>query len=310
MGKKLTTQEVIERFKNIHGSTYDYSLVNYQGDSKKVKIICRHHGVFEQQPASHGRQKQGCPKCSRERVNNIVKTRLIGNDKFIERIEKIFGKNKFDYSKLYYQGAHKDVTLICKDCGNVETKDPRSFYCGYGCLKCRPKKRNPKQVTKKQFIERAKKIHGEKYDYSKVSYVTLYNEVEIICPKHGSFYQKPTVHIHAKSNCPECNVSKGEEIIGIWLNSKEIKYEFQYKVRINNSNHYYDFYLPDYNIMIEFNGLQHYKPIKFFGGQEGFSYLQERDKIKERYCLENQIKLLILKYNDDIEDILNKTLNV
>jgi hypothetical protein len=308
MAKRLTTQEVIERFKSIHGNTYDYSLVNYQGDSKKVKIICRYHGIFEQQPACHGRQKQGCPECSREKVNNIIKTRLIGNDKFIERIEKIFGKDKFDYSKLDYQGAHKDVTLICKDCGNIETKDPRSFYCGYGCLKCRPKKRNPKQVTKKQFIERAKKIHGEKYDYSKVNYITLYNEIEIICPKHGSFYQKPTVHIHAKSNCPECNVSKGEEAISIWLNNKDIKYIFQHKIKINNSYHYYDFYLPDYNIIIEYNGLQHYKPIAFFGGQKGFTYLQERDKIKKKYCLENQINLLIISYKDDIDSILNKNI--
>jgi hypothetical protein len=310
MAKKLTTQEVIERFKNIHGSTYDYSLVNYQGDSKKVKIICRYHGIFEQQPACHGRQKQGCPECGRKKVNNIIKTRLIGNDKFIERIEKIFGNNKFDYSKLDYQGAHKDVTLICKDCGNVETKDPRSFYCGYGCLKCRPKKRNPKQVTEKQFIERARKIHGKKYDYSRVIYTGISNKVEIICPKHGSFFQEPNVHINMKCNCPECNVSKGEENIGIWLNNKGIKYQFQYKVKINNSNHYYDFYISDYNIMIEFNGLQHYKPIKFFGCQEGFNYLQERDKIKEKYCLENQIKLLIIRYDDNIEEILNKTLNV
>jgi hypothetical protein len=81
-------------------------------------------------------------------------------------------------------------------------------------------------------------------------------------------------------------------------------------VKINNSNHYYDFYISDYNIMIEFNGLQHYKPIKFFGCQEGFNYLQERDKIKEKYCLENQIKLLIIRYDDNIEEILNKTLNV
>ena len=141
--------------------------LNYQGDSKKVKIICKTHGMFEQQPACHIRQKQGCPKCGREKANNIIKTRLVGNDKFIERIEKTFGKDVFGYSKLDYQGAHKDVTLTCKKCGNVETKDPRSFYIGYGCLKCRVKQRNPKQITKEQFLERAIKIHGERYDYSK-----------------------------------------------------------------------------------------------------------------------------------------------
>ena len=135
MAKRLTTQEIISRFKNIHGSTYDYSLVNYQGDSKKVKIICKIHGMFEQQPACHIRQKQGCPKCGREKVNNIIKTRLVGNNKFTKRIDQIFGKDTFDYSKLNYQGAHKDVTLICKKCGNIETKVPNVWYRGFGCLK-------------------------------------------------------------------------------------------------------------------------------------------------------------------------------
>ena len=136
--------------------------------------------------------------------------------------------------------------------------------------------------------------------------------MEIICPKHGSFFQEPNVHINMKCNCPECNITKGEEAIGIWLNSRNIKYVFQHKVKINNSYHYYDFYLPDHNIMIEFNGMQHYKPVKFFGGQETFDYLQMRDKIKKQYCLENQIKLLIFNYKElyQIETVLNKTLNV
>ena len=308
MAKRLTIEEIIKRFKNIHGTTYDYSLVNYQGDSKKVKIICSTHGMFEQQPACHIRQKQGCPKCGREKINNVIKARSIGNNEFIKRIENIFGKDTFDYSKLDYKGAHKDVTLICKKCGNVETKDPKSFYLGYGCLKCRPKQHNPKQTTKDQFITKSTKIHGVKYDYSKIKFTTLYEEVEIVCPKHGSFFQKPTVHIHSKSGCPKCQTSKGEEQIAIYLNDNNIKYNFQYKIQINNSYHYYDFYLPDYNIMIEFNGKQHYEPIKFFGGQEGFNYLQERDKIKENYCLENQIKLVIIRYDNNIEEIIKKNI--
>jgi hypothetical protein len=310
MARKLTTQEVIERFKNIHGSTYDYSLVNYQGDSKKVKIICKHHGIFEQQPACHGRQKQGCPECGRKKANNIIKTRLIGNDKFIERIEKIFGNNKFDYSELNYIDAHTPLTLMCNKCNNKENKAPSVWYKGFGCLKCQGNTVGKKSFTTEKFIERAKKIHGDRYDYSQVMYINTWSKVKIICHKHGLFYQIPNVHINSKSGCPKCQTSKGEENIGIWLNNKEIKYQFQYNVKINNSNHYYDFYIPDYNIMIEFNGLQHYKPIKFFGGQEGFNYLQERDKIKEKYCLENQIKLLIIRYDNNIEEILNKTLNV
>jgi hypothetical protein len=309
MAKRLTIEEIIKRFKNIHGETYDYSLIDYQGDSKKVKIICKTHGVFEQQPACHIRQKQGCPKCSRERVNKVIKTRLIGNEKFIERIEKVFGKDTFNYSQLEYKGAHEDVTLICKKCGNIETKDPRSFYIGYGCLKCQGNTIGKKLLSTEEFIIRSKKIHGDKYDYSKVIYTGISNKVEIVCSKHGSFFQEPNVHVNMKCNCPECNVSKGEEQIAIFLNQNNIEYIYQYQVKIKDSYHYYDFYLPKYNILIEYNGLQHYKPVAFFGGEKGFEYLKQRDEIKKQYCLDNNINLLILSYNDNIEEKL-KTLNI
>lgn len=257
--------------------------------------------MFEQQPGAHIRQRQGCPKCG---IIRIGKLQQIGNDKFIERIEKIFGKNIFDYSKLNYQGAHKDVTLICKKCNNVETKVPNVWYRGFGCLKCQGNIIGKKLLTNENFIERSKQIHGDKYDYSKVVYTGISNKIEIICPKHGSFFQEPNVHVNMKCNCPECNITKGEEAISIWLNNRGIKYIFQHKIKIDNSYHYYDFYLPDHNMLIEYNGLQHYKPIAFFGGMKGFEYLKQRDKIKEKYCLDNKINLLILSYKDDIEEIL------
>lgn len=307
MGKRSTIQEVINKFEKIHGSTYDYSLVDYQGDSKKVKIICRTHGIFKQQPGAHIRQKQGCPKCG---INKIGKSQQIGNSEFIKRIEQVFGKDTFDYSKLNYQGAHKEVILICKKCGNVEIKVPNVWYRGFGCLKCQGNTVGKKLLTNENFIERAKYIHGNKYDYSKVTYTGISNKIEIICPKHGSFFQEPNVHINMKCNCPECNVSKGEEQVGIWLNKNNIEYIYQHQIKIENSYHYYDFYLLKYNMLIEYNGLQHYKPITFFGGEKGFEYLKQRDKIKEKYCLDNKINLLILSYKDDIERILNITLKI
>jgi Zn finger protein HypA/HybF involved in hydrogenase expression len=306
MGKRLTQQEIINEFKKVHGDKYDYSLVNYINDSSKVKIICFEHGEYDQQVAAHKRHKQGCPKCGNIKMG---KSQQVGNEKFIQRIEKIYGIDAFDYSKLDYKGAHKDITLICKKCNSIETKDAKSFYMGFGCLKCKGSIVGKKLLTTDDFIKRAKKIHGFKYDYSNVIYTGISSKVEIICPKHGSFFQQPNVHINMKCNCPECNITKGEEAISIWLNNKKTEYIFQHKVKINNSYHYYDFYLPNYNIMIEYNGLQHYKPISFFGGKKGFDYLQSRDEIKKQYCINNNIKLIIISYKDNIEELLNKTLN-
>ena len=185
----------------------------------------------------------------------------------------------------------------------------KSFYLGFGCLKCQGNIVGKKLLTTENFINRAKKIHGDIYDYSKVIYVGISNKVEIICPKHGSFFQEPNVHINMKCNCPECNIYKGEEQVAIWLNRNNIEYIYQYQVKIKDSYHYYDFYLPKHNILIEYNGLQHYKPVAFFGGEKGFEYLKQRDEIKKQYCLDNNTNLLILSYNDNIEEKL-KTLNI
>lgn len=308
MGKKLTQQEVIKQLQKIHNNKYDYSLVEYKNDSEKIKIICKEHGVFEQQVACHKRQKQGCPKCGRIQIG---KKQQITREQFIDKIEKIFGKNKFDYSKLEYKGAHIDISLICKNCNNIESKPPTVWYKGYGCLKCQIRRPNPKLITKEQFLEKVIKIHNGKYDYSNINFIDLHSKIEIICNKHGSFSQSPEVHLYGKSGCPRCKTSKGEEEIAIWLNNKNIKFIYQYQVKINNSNHYFDFYLPKHNIIIEFNGLQHYKPIKFFGGEEGFENLKLRDKTKEKYCFDNKINFHIINYKekDNINIILNKLIN-
>jgi hypothetical protein len=301
---KITNEEIINQFKKIHGNLYDYSLVKYKGDSEKVKIICNTHGIFEQQAACHKRQKQGCPKCGRDKIG--PNQRLTKNE-FIKRIENIFGKECFDYSKLEYKGAHFNIILICKKCGNEEIKDPNSFYLGFGCLKCQGNKLGPKGLTTEKFIEKAINTHGNKYDYFKSNYIVGLNKIEIICKKHGSFWQSTNTHLNQKAGCPKCKTSKGEEDIAIYLNENKIKYIYQYCVLIKESRHYYDFYLPDNNIIIEFNGKQHYEPIKFFGGKEGFNYLKKRDKIKIKYCKENNIKLIIISYKE-IENI-DKSLN-
>lgn len=114
------------------------------------------------------------------------------------------------------------------------------------------------------------------------------------------------MHLHYKSNCPECKSSKGEEEISLYLINHQISYIFQYKVNINNSNHYFDFYLPGYNTIVEFNGMQHYKPIEFFGGEKDYEILRDRDSIKKSYCEANGVNLLVISYNEDIKCILNK----
>jgi len=141
-----------------------------------------------------------------------------------------------------------------------------------------------------------------------VCFTFRYIKIKIICKKHGIFEQTPDNHINKKTGCPICNESKGEKEIRIILNNLNIKYIKQ-KTFNNCKNKRklpFDFYLTDYNLCIEFDGIQHFKSIEYFGGEKVLKETQKRDLIKNNYCKENNIKLLRIKYNENILKKLKK----
>jgi hypothetical protein len=247
------------------------------------------------EPRNHLRSNSGCDKCK----PNIK--RDLGE--FIEKLKKIHN-NKYDYSKVNYVNKHSEITIICPIHGEFKTK-ARYHLSGYGCQKCGWLKiGDAKRDSNNNFINKAKLIHNDKYDYSLVEYVNNRTKVKIICKIHGEFSQEPSKHLKG-CGCKKCSESKGERIIRQYLESNNIKYLPQHK--FNDCKHKnelpFDFYLPDYNICIEFNGQQHYKPVKYWGGVETLKNIKYRDKLKKEYCTTNNIKLIIIRYN---ENILNK----
>ena len=157
-----------------------------------------------------------------------------------------------------------------------------------------------------KFIIRCKEIHNNKYDYSLVDYVDYITKVKIICPKHGVFKQSPIDH-WKQSGCPSCNESKGEQSIRKILTDRFISFEGQKRFP-NCKNKYtlpFDFYLPDYNLCIEYNGEQHYKPNKHFGGEKTLINVQKNDNIKINFCKLNDINLLIIRFDENILEKLN-----
>ena len=171
-------------------------------------------------------------------------------------------------------------------------------------------------MNKELFIKKANIKHSLKYDYSKVEYINATTKVIIICPLHGEFKQTTNNHLTG-FGCPSCNESKGELRIKEYLNSKNINFKIQFKFKNckNLETNYllpFDFYLPKYNICIEFDGMQHFKPIEHFGGEIAFKKLQHRDNIKINFCKNNNIKLLRIPYNkfNDIESILTDTFRI
>lgn len=97
--------------------------------------------------------------------------------------------------------------------------------------------------------------------------------------------------------CSECSESKGEKLITKILKNNGIHYKKQFNIpEMVNSRHKYDFYLPDYNLLIEFQGIQHFKPLEFFGGEEEFKQIKERDIYKKWMAKETKRYLIYFDY--------------
>ena len=292
MKNSLTNIEFIERARNVHGEKYDYSLVTYKNRNSKIEIICPIHGIFEQIPYNH-LSGQGCSKCS----NKYKPT----TKEYIIKAKKIHNK-KYDYSQVKYCNANTKIKIICREHGEFLQK-PKDHLNGQGCPKC-ARKYKP---NTEEFIQNVKNIHNNKYDYSKVEYMGNKIKVIIICPKHGEFLQTAHNHISGQG-CPKCKQPKGEIRISEFFDKNNIKYEYQktFDGCINERSLYFDFYLSNHNTLIEFDGKQHFKVVKYFGGEEGLKIRQERDKIKEDFCKNNNINLMRIRYDENIENKLKK----
>lgn len=285
----LTTELFIEKANKIHGE-YDYSLVKYKNITTKIKIICPIHGVFEQTPTSHLSGSK-CPICSNASTKFIKKS-----------TEKYNGK--YNYSLVNYINNRTKVKIICPTHGIFEQKPNNHLY--NGCPKCAGMNKSTEI-----FINECKNIHGDLYDYSLVKYVNSHTKIPIICKKHGIFEQLATNHLIGKG-CPDCNKSKGELEIKKSLIKFNVNFIAQKKFDDckDKKRLPFDFYLPDYNICVEFDGFLHYKPHPQFGGEAHFKYVKEHDEIKNKFCEEKNIQLIRLNDIKNIENFLKKELKI
>lgn len=197
-----TLEQVINKFKKIHGNKYDYSKVDYKKMILPVEIICPIHGPFFQSPHAH-LKGQGCPKCGIESRSN---KRMDNTESFIEKARKVHG-NKYDYSKVDYKRSNQKVCIICPEHGEF-WQTPNWHLNGNGCPECgKIISSTCRLLSKEEFINRSIKVHGEKYDYSKVDYINSNTKVCIICPEHGVFWQTPQSHMNGQG-CPDCGKIK------------------------------------------------------------------------------------------------------
>jgi len=296
--KKFTTEEFIVKAKLIHGEKYGYSNIKYVNNKTKVIITCKQHGDYLQQPSAH-LLGQGCNKCSIDIRANIILKPITD---YINQAN-IKHNFKYDYSLVKYRNLDDDISIICPNHGEFKQRATRHLN-GSNCPKC-SKLLERKNIDK--FIEEASLIHNNLYNYSLSEYVNKDTKIKIICVKHGVFEQTPRNHLKGPNGCPYCSESRGEKLVRDFLIKNDIMFTYQKKFKEckDKSMLPFDFFLPEHNLCIEYNGVQHYKPVSFFGGELGLIGTKKRDFIKSKFCYENNIKLIVIKYNEFVEEKLS-----
>jgi very-short-patch-repair endonuclease len=288
----MNTEEFIKRAIEIYGDEYDYSKTVFVNWNTNVTVTCKLHGDFKVSPRHHIYRHHGCNKCRGKHISDAKK---YTKEFVIERCKKIHG-DEYDYSMSEYTGMDKEMAIGCKKHGVFKQTPYNHIHKKCGCPKCRYERLSDKyRFDVSELIDRFKEKHGDKYQYPFIDreYINNRSVITIICPIHGLFKQSVMKHLQGQG-CPFCNESKLEKEIAIFLEKNRIKFERQMKfswLKLNKSLSL-DFYLPDYNVAIECQGEQHYKPIERFGGEDEYSSIVKRDMVKKKQCINNGVKLL------------------
>lgn len=280
----------------IHSNKYEYHYVKYINNQTKINILCKEHGIFTQRPKNH-LAGQGCRRC-------FIESLSLNTSIFIRR-SNIIHQNKYDYSLVDYINNSKKVRIICREHGEFLQSPNNHLNAGQGCSKC---KFLNSRVDYSHFIKKSVEKHGHKYGYRDINpeEFSFSKKVKIICQIHGQFLQLPNNHYNLGYGCHLCKESKGEIEISKLLHDQNIPYIREYKFDTCRNTHklIFDFYLPEMKTCIEFQGLQHFQPIKHFGGDIRLKKQITNDRIKRKWCADNQIKLITISYLDNIKGVI------
>jgi hypothetical protein len=284
-----------EKAKKVHSDKYDYSLVEYKSAKTKVKIICNKHGVFEQTPSNHLSGK-GCRFCAK----NVKYT----NEEIVEMFKREH-KNKYSYGEVKYESMFKKVKIKCIT-HNFFEQTPKNHLMGKGCPKCAGKK-----LDKYEIINELTNVHEGVYDYSQAEPKKSKDKIKIICKTHGVFLQTLDCHKRGQG-CPNCKKSKGVNLVKKFLEKNNLQYENEFTFdQCRNPKTQkllpFDFYIPIKNTCIEYDGEQHFKPMRFSrDNQKSLEDIKFRDNIKDIFCKNNNINLLRINFKEfnDIEKLL------
>lgn len=246
--------------------------------------------------------KKQCKKCKALEVSQRERKKVESREnEFIKKCKD----NNWEYQYFLSHNGTNYIYYICNENREKGIQKIRTdhLFNGVKCPYCRGLIVNTQDLLNDKRIKEVE-ILGE--------YIACNKKIKCRCLKcNNTFYMTPN-HLKRGESCPFCKQSKGEKRIKEILDKNNIKYEtqFSFKECKNINSLLFDFYLPYYNLCIEYNGEQHYKPVEYFGGKDEFEIQKKRDNIKRKFCRENHITLLEISYKqfNNIEKIINNTL--
>jgi predicted nucleic acid-binding Zn-ribbon protein len=266
---------------NKHGDKYNYQESDYISSHIKIKIICKKHGEFWQTPHNH-LKGQNCPQCGKEIKFNKLSLTEQEVDSRLKKIKRLSP----------YKNSSFKMNWLCLDCNHQWKTSFNSINAGHGCPKCNNSKLSNQHIDAALTDRKIKRIGN---------YINNYSLIDWFCEKCKNIWSAAAADILRKdrpTGCPKCSKQKNEKLVAWFLDHHKIQYH-KIKLEINGKKIFPDFYISDLNLIIEYNGIQHYQPISF--GKcanndpiviDNFVKQQQRDEYLRIYCKNNGIKLL------------------
>lgn len=283
--KTPTKEEFLEKAARKHNlSEYDWSEFNIldRDDSGRVEFCCRKHGKYRDWP-SNFLKGHGCHICHGKSKDD---------DEVREELSKLHPELDFSQAKYSERDKLKRIKVICPKHGE-QLISYGNLMNGQGCYWCGRERTGMKNtLSNEEIIRRGKELFGEEYTYE---HLDTYNRTEdgkitITCRKHGDFTALPA-NFFKGVGCPICAESSLEMEMRMFLEDNGIKFEPYKKFEWLGKQHL-DFYLPEHNIGIECQGMQHFIPVNIFGGQESLDKVKKLDERKRMLCNSNGIRVL------------------
>lgn len=299
---KFTLQDWNNHFKENLSNEYE-QLSDFKGLKQKIKMKHKSCGTITEIQACNFKNNKPCKVCSHKiTTENQKKT----HREFCLEVE-LLGCNEFEVLESY-RGNHTPIKLKHLTCNNEFNVAPNDFIKGRRCPKCSALKR---RISQEEWDTRVKHLTGKEYTFLE-DYKGNGTKIKVRHEKCGHVYSVKPNNYLSGYRCPNCKSSIGEQLISNYLSVKGIKFIPQHifnDLKGVKGHLRYDFYLPEYNLLIEYNGLQHYKPIEFFGGIETYEKQVIRDRLKKDYAQINGYHLLEVPFYVSSEELVESKLN-